>query len=120
METLMEFTFSTEYLPGEKNTIANALSRCHESVALNSVSLVEEKHRELLWEAELRGLKYLEENNRSDMIIDIHSLGHFGAKHIASKIREQGYWWPGMLRNIDKQIHSCQACLRFNIEKEGL
>ena len=54
-----------------------------------------------------------------ELMGSIHPRRHRLLQYIASKIREQGYWWPGMLRDIDKQIHSCQACLRFNIEKEG-
>ena len=30
IETIMEYTFSTEYLPGEENKLADALSRCYE------------------------------------------------------------------------------------------
>jgi transposase InsO family protein len=119
LETLMEFSFSTEYLPGEQNIIADALSRCHEGITVCAISAAEKQHQELLWEAEIRGLILLESNQRIDMINQNHALGHFGAKHIAAKFRDQGYWWPGMTKDIENQIRNCHPCLCYNVEKEG-
>ena len=119
LETLMEFNFSTEYLPGDQNMMADALSRCHEGAIIRAISSAEKQHQELLWAAESRGLTLLEPEERIDMINHNHALGHFGAKHIASKFYDQGYWWPSMVKDIDNQIRNCHPCLSYNVEKEG-
>ena len=119
LETLMEFNFSTEYLPGDQNMMADALSRCHEGAVVRAISSAEKQHQELLWAAESRGLTLLEPEQRIDMINQNHALGHFGAKHIAFKFYDQGYWWPGMVKDIDNQIRNCHPCLSYNVEKEG-
>ena len=65
LETLMEFNFSTEYLPGDQNMMADALSRCHEGASVHAVSSAEKQHQELLWEAESRGLTLLEPEKKN-------------------------------------------------------
>ena len=88
----MEFTFITEYLPGPQNTLADALSRCYEDdISVKSI-VSDDYHQKMIWEAELRGLELLKEGKRKDLVDQQHTLGHFGAKLIAKKIREMGWW----------------------------
>jgi hypothetical protein len=121
LESLMEFSFTTEYLPGNKNQLADALSRSR-GPSVRSIEVTEGSRQQqmLIWEAERRGLQLLEEGEkRSQIIQQQHILGHFGAKLLSDKIRELGYWWPGMVKEIDCQIRACQECLRFNVERTG-
>jgi hypothetical protein len=116
METIMEYSFSTEYLPGEKNSFADALSR---SFAVNSVSVEDQAIAKMEWEAELRGCQLLGESLRLGMIERTHAMGHFGGKSIFQKIIKQGFWWPRMRNDIDAVIKKCDQCLCYNVQKEG-
>ena len=116
IETIMEYSFSTEYLPGEENVFADVLSRSYEGI-VQAINVQVETDEE--WKAELRGLQLPAEGERRSMVEKCHAMGHFGVTKMMDKIRENGYWWPKMKSYIEKEINSCQTCLRFNIEKEG-
>jgi len=46
-------------------------------------------------------------------------MGHFGTKLIVEKIIEEGYWWPKMRATVAEEIGKCDACLQYNIQREG-
>ena len=82
----MEFTFTTEYLPGPQNTFADALSHCYEDdISVKSI-VSDNYHQKMICEAELRGLELLKERKRKYLVDQQHTLEHFGAKLIAMNI----------------------------------
>jgi transposase InsO family protein len=58
-------------------------------------------------------------DQRNQVIEFHHALGHYGAKMIQDKIRNEGYYWPKMLMDIRKVVQQCQPCMRYNIEQQG-
>ena len=117
IEIIMEYNFSTEYLPGKENDLADALSRCYEGTV--KAVTVDEKRANLEWEAEKRGYKLPNKGMKEKLMEEQHALGHFGVKLMVEKIKEAGYWWPGMRIDLKRKVRRCQACLCYNIEKEG-
>ena len=121
MDTIMEFSFMTEYLPGEKNTFADALSRSHEGKV--RVTEVEEDAEDLAsrkFEAEMRGLKLpASKKEQQEMLEKQHAIGHFGTKKMVKKINKDGYWWPRMWNDAKHLVKTCVPCQRYNLEKEG-
>jgi hypothetical protein len=55
IETIIKYNFSTEYLPGKENDLADALSRCYEGTV--KVVTVDEKRANLEWKTEKRKYK---------------------------------------------------------------
>src|SRR5258708_6294353 len=97
METILMFSFTTEYLPGKENVLADALNWCYEDdITIKSleVSKEESDRRSLEWEAELKGLTIPQERDYKQLVEVQHALGHFGSRMIVSKLVKQGFWWP--------------------------
>ena len=76
LETIMQYTFTTEYLPGEENTIADALSRSHEG-EINAINVSEESTLDEQWIAEQKGLKIPSMELRKELVEKQHVLGSF-------------------------------------------
>jgi hypothetical protein len=118
IEQILQYSFTTEYLPGEQNILADALSRSsEEALEVKSAQTNEEQNEH--WEAELQGLEVLPKDKRMEVIDKHHAFGHFGAKMVQKKIIEEGFYWSGMLAQIKSVVKQCQSCQRYNIEKEG-
>ena len=125
IEAIMKYSFSTEYLPGSENTLADALSQCYEGekLSVNALDIQEneihQQQMDMQWFAESRGFQLPDETLRAKLIEEQHALGHFGTKLISDKIKEEGHWWPKMKMNINTYVKECQACQRYNVEREG-
>ena len=118
LETIMQYTFTTEYLPGEENGMADALSRSSEG-EINAINVNEENALDEQWIGEQKGLKVPSIELRKELIEIQHALGHFGAKLLSTKIQEEGYWWREMMKDIEAYTKECLPCLKYNVEKEG-
>ena len=60
IETIMEYNFTTEYISGDKNHMADALSRCHDKeIELRALKVENNNNLDakLIFEAELRGYR---------------------------------------------------------------
>jgi hypothetical protein len=42
------------------------------------------------------------EGEREALMRATHDLGHFGPQKMFQQLRDQGKWWPGMLRESDQ------------------
>ena len=109
--------FTTIYLPGEENELADALSRANE-VNLKVIS-TNSTDNELLFEAAKRGKILPTLEQQAVMIQRRHLLGHFAVETVTKELWHDGYWWPRMRNDIAKHIGQCQECQRFNIVNEG-
>ena len=56
---------------------------------------------------------------QTGMIIQSHSLGHFGPQHIFNDLFNKGFYWKTMLKDIHKVVARCTACRRFSVIHEG-
>jgi hypothetical protein len=68
IEQIQQFSFTTEYLPGEKNILADALSRSFEA-QFNVKQVIVSKQEYDQWNAE-KGLQLLPEAERANMLLD--------------------------------------------------
>jgi transposase InsO family protein len=117
METVLQFDFTTVYLPGEENEFADALSRAYEITA-NKISS-SGIDSELLFEAAKRGKVIPTPEEQAAMIQRRHLLGHFSVETVTKELWRDGFWWPRMRRDIAAHIAECVACQRFNVVQEG-
>jgi transposase InsO family protein len=117
METVLQFDFTTVYLPGEENEFADALSRVHE-VTVNKIA-TDGLDSELLFEAAKRGKTVPTAEERAAMIQRRHLLGHFSVETVTKELWRDGFWWPRMRQDIATHIGRCVACQRFNVVQEG-
>ena len=79
----------------------------------------ETNEQTLLWEAELRGLKLVKEEDRRLLIESTHALGHFGVKSMQDKLISDGFWWPKMRVELQNEVFRCKPCQLFNVERQG-
>ena len=127
VDTILQFRFSAEYIPGKDNWFADALSRCHDEVGgtlkVRTVEVVtltsDQIEKTLMLEAEKRGKKIPTKEIRAELVEKAHQLGHFSTEGMFRKLWNDGYWWPSMRKDLIVAVQSCIDCLRFNIVQEG-
>jgi hypothetical protein len=126
MDLLMSYHFITEYLPGENNVIADMLSRSFDTddpeVVVRATTVLDEVDSEeakLLWEADRRGKVVPPVEERLGIIEKIHTLGHFSVGTMYAKIEEDGYWWPGLRKQLRQFVNTCIDCLRYDVKTAG-
>ena len=102
MDTVLQFDFTTVYLPGEENEFADALSRAHEVTAQQDCS--DGMDSELLFEAAKRGKSVPKPEERAAMIQRRHLLGHFSVEAVTKELWRDGFWWPRMRQDIATHI----------------
>jgi RNase H-like domain found in reverse transcriptase/Integrase core domain/Integrase zinc binding domain len=122
LDTILSFDFDVVYIPGESNTLADAISRKDEDTEIvANVSIIDSTNKDniLLFEAEKRGKKVPILDERIPLIEKYHILNHFGLNNIYNKIYQDGYFWPKMRDDIKKVISGCTQCLRFDTTAHG-
>jgi hypothetical protein len=92
IDTILQFQFVTQYVPGHTNDLADALSRSFDSV-IKSVNIIDEnddtsqpKHAEFEFEAYRRGKSIPDEENRVLLLEQQHALGHFGLNTVVKNL----------------------------------
>jgi hypothetical protein len=118
IEAIQQFNFTTEYLPGMENKLADALSRSYEG-RMRVYTLKVDQQESNKWEAEKRGLTLPTEKEKKEIVERLHTLGHFGTSMLVHKIMEEGYWWPQMRKYIKQVLSQCQPCLRYDVQTAG-
>jgi transposase InsO family protein len=107
------------------STFSDTLSSSHSS---SSSSLGEgsaeaesesEAQTRLMIELEKRGKSSPPEAQRRILVHEYHLRGHFGRDAVYKKLFADGYWWPKMRADIDEELRSCDACIRFVVTKSG-
>jgi hypothetical protein len=125
IDEIMQYDFQTVYLPGEENTLADALSRQWETAVSLRASSVKPlvtsttPSAVLAMEAEKRGKRIPSEAEREKLIDKEHAIGHFSVETLYRKFWNNGLWWPNMRQQIKNAVYQCVPCLRYNIVKEG-
>ena len=103
VDTIMKFNFTTIYLPGSQNTLADALSRQYE-VELPTAIVHSKKVKlqptvtsiniddSLKMKAAKRGKQVSDTvEQRQDIMNRVHTLGHFSVETMFREIWQQGY-----------------------------
>ena len=128
MDVVLQFDFTTEYLPGENNVLADALSRQHESEDSRTVNACSVDVASLTttnpsqgveFEAQKRGKIVPAFEERNKLLEQVHSLGHQGVESMFRRLWQQGYWWPKIREDLKQLVHSCLPCLRFDVKTAG-
>ncbi|MGH2611975.1 MAG: RNase H-like domain-containing protein [Rhabdochlamydiaceae bacterium] len=116
IDNLLQFDFTTTYIPGVENELADALSRTFEPV-MKGIRTVTDP--EMQYAAAKRGKVIPTTSQRLSLIHKFHALGHFSIESMAKLLWNEGYWWPQMRNDIALEIKKCVECQRFNTIKEG-
>ena len=124
IDNILLYDFTTEYLPGEQNDLADVLSRGYDIVEVRATEVrlqevLSDVDKQLLWEAEKKGLEMPTKDRREQLVKDHHALGHFGMESVCQRIQQDGYWWPRMRQDIKKEQQACVKCTRFDVIAEG-
>ncbi len=110
------FVFTVEHIPGDRNFVADALSR--EVDSTNIVTMYSSKpiFHKLIDEAheKKRTLPFIVDRYRNNLIQDTHILlGDVGARAIFLFLKDRCYW-TNMQRNIEEVISKCMLCAKNN------
>ena len=78
IDNILLYDFTTEYLPGEKNELADALSRKDDlgddstleirGISMEEKKMLSETDKQLLWEAEKRGLEMPNKQKQEQLV----------------------------------------------------
>ncbi|KAK4508907.1 uncharacterized protein ATC70_013530 [Mucor velutinosus] len=85
-----------------------------------TTTAVSQKQKEFI----LRTLRFADyvtppANERDNMIIAQHLVGHFGIKHVETAIHHEGFHWVNIRKDIERILADCDECNRYNIAREG-
>ena len=127
IDTIMEFNFTTMYVPGPENYFADALSRSYDylitandhkgDLSIRLVSL--DINSTMLFEAEKRGKKIPSAEVKNELVAKVHAMGHFSVENMFRQLWNEGYWWPKMREDLAQVVRNCTACLRFDTTQAG-
>ena len=95
---IQEYDFEIEYLPGEKNVVADNFSRLCD---------IENPDETLCTFSELRI-----PNREYRLISQVHnsSVGHHGVERTIDKLHKQGHKWSHLREHVRKFIRQCPCC----------
>jgi transposase InsO family protein len=95
---LSEYDFDFEYIKGDQNTAADALSR---------LCVLTSDDKEAI------------NKDRQAKILDFHSakFGHLGVQATIQKMRDSGLDWPGLTTDVARVIAACPSCRRVKAAK---
>ena len=118
LDTIMNYDFTCEYLPGQQNDLADALSRSNADITVCSLQ-ISDKETILIREAEKRGKTIPDADTIKTLIENAHADGHFGVEMMYKKLYKLGFWWFNMRNDLRKYVRSCMQCLRYDTTISG-
>ena len=60
-----------------------------------------------------------EEEVQKKMVVELHNQNHVGARMMFKMLFSDGFYWPSMFKDCEREAKSCSDCLRFNISEGG-
>jgi transposase InsO family protein len=74
----------------------------------------------LLLAQEKRGKRVPSTDDAKRKLVDeAHAQGHFGEKAMQHHIDRQGYWWPGLRKDLADVVKMCHACRKYTVVRAG-
>lgn len=120
VDTILSYDFDTEYVPGNFNSFADALSRSQEEdISIGAISVSDDLESKLILAAESRGKVVPSELERSKLVARSHALGHLGVESMFKSLSDKGYWWPKMRKDLQNIVAGCNPCQRYDIKRAG-
>jgi hypothetical protein len=58
-------------------------------------------------------LHYVSKAKGQNLLSKMHARvcgGHIGAKALATKVLQQGFYWPAIINDVAKLVSTCEAC----------
>ena len=109
---IQNFNFDIEYIPGEKNVVADGFSRLFAFREEYVLSLSEYEQLSLLDEFKL-------DTDIYKKISQVHNSknGHFGVERTVYKLHKSQQEWPFMREHVRKFIKQCPCCQKMNVLK---
>ena len=143
-----EFDFETSFKKGILNVLPDSLSRLYDCLELDfgrgegrggeeEKEQGEEKVKSgvvmlagmgrkykvskerFLWECENKTQLEGEEEKKKEMLKKLHKENHAGVAILFKTVWEEGYWWPTLWDDCEKEIAKCKECKLFNVERGG-
>jgi hypothetical protein len=62
-------------------------------------------------------LRCINKTEGQEILQEVHARicgGHISARTLASKVLQQGFYWPAMIDDIAKLVTTCEACQKFS------
>jgi transposase InsO family protein len=115
-EQLLELDYEIIHRPGILNVLPDALSRLYDTEKPTytiDAHFLKRKADQMLEE------DIVPITERKTLIVQSHLKGHFGAVKVLEDLRNRGYFWLTMKRDVQDEISMCMDCQRFNIGQKG-
>ena len=131
LDTLLDYDFTIEHLPGMDNVLPDSLSRlfpvAKELVGGNLDKVKSSGYLSKEKVTRAASIAYLKENKmepptekeKQELLEKAHLFGHFGAEAIVKAIHNNGVHWPKMIDQAIALVKACPQCQKFNIVKTG-
>lgn len=139
-DTILDYQFKVIHLPGMDNILPDHLSRLFPTdqmlrgseqdtrtrngiihTAIRAIRSNKHKKFTVKKPAQYKQCDYMTppENERKQLMLRAHLMGHFGAENIVKVLHNDGLHWKNMIVDAVELVKSCVACQKHNITRKG-
>ena len=61
----------------------------------------------------------IDKNRQQQLIKEAHSFGHFAARQVYERLKNDNVEWPGMLKDINVFLDGCSTCQKYKLQRVG-
>ena len=119
LDILYDYQFDIIHIEGIMNGFADALSRLYPTIwgipAITKSQLIASGGDEVLL---VDSLKIEITEDHRQLILEYHTLDHYGIKHVLKSLSIHGHSWPRMSLEARAVLESCGVCQDWNVGKK--